>query len=168
MKSNININKVFNNKDKNGNKKTYTKSNSKKTFKKINNNRVSLKIPKNVNGYINTSKYIHTKNKNIPKIKRYNSLKQINIDKNKNLQNSTKENIQFNKTFSRVPCINNINITIRTNNSNNHNNKSQRNSVKNFILNKINNCNNIIVNGRSPIPLQNTQYKTNTFISHFK
>ena len=166
LKSNININKIFN---KNGNKKPYTKSNSKKTFKKINNNRASLKIPKNINGYINTSKYIHSKYKNIPKIKRYNSLKQINIDKNKNLQNSTKESRQFNKTFSRIPSINNINITIGTNNnSNNHNNKRQRNSVKNFILNKINNINNIIVNRRSPIPLQKTQYKTNTFISHFK
>ena len=157
LKSNINLNKVFN---KNVNKKPYTKSNSKMIIKKINNNRASLKIPKNINGYINTSKYIHTKYKNILTIKRYNSLKQLNSEKNTNLHNSTKENKQFNKTFSRIPCINNINITIGTNNnSNKHNNKSQRNSVKNFLLNKINNCNNIIVNGRTPIPLKKLNLK---------
>ena len=164
---NININKAFNtNKDKNNMKKLNTKSNSKKTFKKI-NNRSLLKIPKNISGHINTSKYIHTKEKNIPKINRYNSLKQISNGKNKTLQNSSKENEQFNKTYSRIPCVNNINTTTGYNNNNTNkknSNKSQRNSVKNFILNKINNTNNIIANGKTAIPLQKTQSKIPTFI----
>ena len=164
---NININKAFNtNKDNNNMKKLNTKSNSKKTFKKI-NNRSLLKIPKNISGHINTSKYIHTKEKNIPKINRYNSLKQISNGKNKTLQNSSKENEQFNKTYSRIPCVNNINTTIGSNNNNTNkknSNKSQRNSVKNFILNKINNTNNIIANGKTAIPLQKTQSKIPTFI----
>ena len=164
---NININKAFNtNKDNNNMKKLNTKSNSKKTFKKI-NNRSLLKIPKNISGHINTSKYIHTKEKNIPKINRYNSLKQISNGKNKTLQNSSKENEQFNKTYSRIPCVNNINTTTGYNNNNTNkknSNKSQRNSVKNFILNKINNTNNIIANGKTAIPLQKTQSKIPTFI----
>ena len=164
---NININKAFNtNKDNNNMKKLNAKSNSKKTFKKI-NNRSLLKIPKNISGHINTSKYLHTKEKNIPKINRYNSLKQIINGKNKTLQNSSKENEQFNKTYSRIPCVNNINTTTGSNNNNTNkknSNKSQRNSVKNFILNKINNTNNIIANGKTAIPLQKTQSKIPTFI----
>ena len=58
-------------------RKVQTNVSKKKVMKRINSNRTSLKIPKNIPNNINTSKYIHTKEKKIPKMQRYNSLKQI-------------------------------------------------------------------------------------------
>ena len=129
-------------------------------MKRINSNKNSLKIPKNIPNNINTSKYIHIKEKKIPKFTRYNSLKQLSNGKSRKNNNSMKENEDFNKTFSRVEGINNNNnISSRyTNNSN----QSQRNSVKNFILNKITKV--TIINGKTPIPVQRTQSKTRSII----
>ena len=142
-------------------RKTQTKvNNTKKVMKRINSNRTSLKIPKNIPNNINTSKYIHTREKKIPKFTRYNSLKQLSNGKSRKNNNSMKENEDFNKTFSRVEGINNNNnISSRyTNNSN----QSQRNSVKNFILNKITKV--TIINGKTPIPVQRTLSKTRSII----
>ena len=154
-------------KDKNSNYKnkeiirkiqTKTNYNTKKVMKRINSNRTSLKIPKNIPNNINTSKYIHTKEKKIPKYTRYNSLKHLNSVKTRKNNNSTKENDDFNKTFSRTDCINNNISTSRYNNTN----QSQRNSVKNFILNKITKV--TILNGKSPVPIHRTQSKTRSII----
>ena len=171
LKSN-NINKILiENKEKNNYKKIQTRSISKKTLKRPNNNRSSLKIPKKFPDHINTSKYIKTKEKNIPKFYRYSSLKQIDNGKIKLNINLKKDNDQFNKTFSKIPGVNNTNISTGITNNNNNNssnnnnkniNKSYRNTVKNFILNKINKK--IIINGRTPIPVQRTQSKTCSFI----
>ena len=76
-------------------RKTQTKVSAKKVMKRINSNRTSLKIPKNIPNNINTSKYIHTKEKKIPKFTRYNSLKHLNSGKsrkNNTSINSIKEN----------------------------------------------------------------------------
>ena len=160
LKTNSNSSKLFNtNKEKI--RKIQTKSNSKKIIKKIISNRASLKIPKSINEHINTSKYIHMKDKNIPKFNKYNSLKQLTNGKIKTITNVLKENEQFNKTFSRIPCTNNMNINTGPNNKNSNNIKYQRNSVKNFIFNKINN--NTLVNGRTPIPLQKALSKARSF-----
>ena len=88
----------------------------------------------------------------------------MNNGKNKSIHHLKKNNEQFNKTFSKIPIINNTNINNGSynKNSNNNINQSQRNIVKNLILNKINNT--IIVNGRTPIPIQRTQSKTQSFI----
>ena len=141
-------------------RKSQTKINEKKIMKRINSNKNSLKIPKNIPNNINTSKYIHIKEKKIPKFTRYNSLKQLSNGKSRKNNNSMKENEDFNKTFSRVEGINNNNnISSRyTNNSN----QSQRNSVKNFILNKITKV--TIINGKTPIPVQRTLSKTRSII----
>ena len=141
-------------------RKSQTKINEKKIMKRINSNKNSLKIPKNIPNNINTSKYIHIKEKKIPKFTRYNSLKQLSNGKSRKNNNSMKENEDFNKTFSRVEGMNNNNnISSRyTNNSN----QSQRNSVKNFILNKITKV--TIINGKTPIPVQRTQSKTRSII----
>ena len=128
-------------------------------MKRINSNRTSLKIPKNIPNNINTSKYIHTKEKKIPKMQRYNSLKQISNGKSRKNNSSIKENEDFNKTFSRVDSINN---NINSTRYSNHTNQSQRNSVKNFILNKITKV--TIINGKTPIPIQRTQSKTRSII----
>ena len=155
-------------KDKCDNKKNIkriqARSNSKKIIKRLNTNKSTIKIPKNIPDHINTSKYICTKEKNIPKISRYNSLRQVNNGKNKSIHHLKKNNEQFNKTFSKIPIINNTNVSNGpySKNSNNNINQSQRNIVKNLILNKINNT--IIVNGRTPIPIQRTQSKTQSFI----
>ena len=145
-------------------KRIQARSNSKKIIKRLNTNKSTIKIPKNIPDHINTSKYICTKEKNIPKISRYNSLRQVNNGKNKSIQHLKKNNEQFNKTFSKIPIINNTNVSNGpyNKNSNNNINQSQRNIVKNLILNKINNT--IIVNGRTPIPIQRTQSKTQSFI----
>ena len=143
-------------------RKIQANSNSKKIIKKINSNRASLKIPKRLPEHIKTSKYIHLKEKHIPNFSRYNSLKQLTNGKNKIITNITKENETFNKTFSRVQCTNNVNLSTGPNNIIKNTNKYQRNAVKNFILNKINN--NTIVNGRTPLPLQKTLSKTSCFI----
>ena len=147
-------------------RKASTKINTKKVMKRINSNRTSLKIPKNIPNNINTSKYIHTKEKKIPKFTRYNSLKYLNNGKsrkNNTSINSIKENEVFNKTFSRVDCINNNNNIIVTTRYNNYNsNQSQRNSVKNFILNKITKV--TISNGKTPVPIKRTQSKTRSII----
>ena len=142
-------------------RKSQTKINAKKIMKRINSNKTSLKIPKNIPNNINTSKYIHIKEKKIPKFTRYNSLKQLSNGKTRKNNNSTKENEDFNKinkTFSRVDNINNNNMSSRYNNSN----QSQRNSVKNFILNKITKV--TIINGKTPVPVQRTQSKTRSII----
>ena len=165
LKSNYryNSNKDLIKKDKENNiKKTLTKVNTKKGMKRTNSNRNSLKIPKNIPNNINTSKYIHTKERKIPKFNRYNSLKQLSNGKVRKNNNSTKENEDFNKTFSRVDCINNNNNIMSTRYSNNNANQSQRNSVKNFILNKITKV--TIINGKTPIPVQRTQSKTHSII----
>ena len=98
------------------------------------------------------------KKKKIPKIARYNSFKHLNGIKNRKNTNSTKENEDFNKTFSRTDCINNNISTSRYDNTN----QSQRNSVKNFILNKITKV--TISNGKSPVPRQRTKSKTRSII----
>ena len=155
-------------KDKGDNKKNIkriqARSNSKKIIKRLNTNKSTIKIPKNIPDHINTSKYICTKEKNIPKISRYNSLRQVNNGKNKSIHHLKKNNERFNKTFSKIPIVNNTNVSNGPygKNSNNNINQSQRNIVKNLILNKINNT--IIVNGRTPIPIQRTQSKTQSFI----
>ena len=77
-------------------RKASTKINTKKVMKRINSNRTSLKIPKNIPNNINTSKYIHTKEKKIPKFTRYNSLKYLNNGKsrkNNTSINSIKESV---------------------------------------------------------------------------
>jgi len=152
------------NKDKKNEKenirKAQTKVSAKKVMKRINSNRTSLKIPKNIPNNINTSKYIHTKEKKIPKFTRYNSLKQLSNGKNRKNNTSTKENECFNKTFSRVEYMNNNNIT--TTRYNNNTNQSQRNSAKNFILNKISKVS--IINGKTPVPIQRAQSKTRSII----
>lgn len=154
-------------KDKRNNTAKNQKTYSRKKANKINSNRMSLKIPKNIPDHINTSKYIHLKEKNIPKINRYNSLKQLTNGKNKSTlnQSSKNENEQFNKTFSKIPCINQKNINIG--NYIKNSNQSQR-KIKNFILNKINinnnNNNTMVNNGRTPIPIQRAQSKTHSFI----
>jgi hypothetical protein len=156
-------------KDKCDNKKNIkriqARSNSKKIIKRLNTNKSTIKIPKNIPDHINTSKYICTKEKNIPKISRYNSLRQVNNGKNKSIHHLKKNNERFNKTFSKIPIVNNTNVSNGPygKNSNNNINQSQRNIVKNLILNKINNT--IIVNGRTPIPIQRTQSKTQSFIN---
>ncbi len=159
LKSNFITNKEI---DKSKNKeiirKVQTKTNVKKVMKRINSNRTSLKIPKNIPNNINTSKYVHAKEKKIPKIARYNSFKHLNGIKNRKNTNSTKENEDFNKTFSRTDCINNNISTSRYDNTN----QSQRNSVKNFILNKITKV--TISNGKSPVPRQRTKSKTRSII----
>ena len=159
LKSNFITNKEI---DKSKNKeiirKVQTKTNVKKVMKRINSNRTSLKIPKNIPNNINTSKYVHAKEKKIPKIARYNSFKHLNGIKNRKNTNSTKENEDFNKTFSRTDCINNYISTSRYDNTN----QSQRNSVKNFILNKITKV--TISNGKSPVPRQRTKSKTRSII----
>ena len=171
LKYKFNINKILiKNKENhdnniNTNKKIQTRSNSKKIVKRNNNhnnnNRSSIKIPKNIPDHINTSKYIHTKEKNIPKINRYSSLKFLNNGKNKSIQNLKKDNEQFNKTFSKIHGMNNTHISTGHNNSiNNH--QTQKNNIKKFILNKISAP--TIINGRTPIPLQRTQSKTCSFI----
>jgi hypothetical protein len=141
-------------------RKAQTKVSAKKVMKRINSNRTSLKIPKNIPNNINTSKYIHTKEKKIPKFTRYNSLKQLSNGKSRKNNTSTKENECFNKTFSRVEYANNNNITTARYNSNT--NQSQRNSAKNFILNKITKV--TIINGKTPVPIQRTQSKTRSII----
>ena len=141
-------------------RKTQTKVSAKKVMKRINSNRTSLKIPKNIPNNINTSKYIHTKEKKIPKFTRYNSLKQLSNGKSRKNNTSTKENECFNKTFSRVEYMNNNNIA--TTRYNNNTNQSQRNSAKNFILNKITKV--TIINGKTPVPIQRTQSKTRSII----
>jgi len=150
--------------DKKSVKRIQARSNSKKIIKRLNTNKSTIKIPKNIPDHINTSKYICTKEKNIPKISRYNSLRQVNNGKNKSIHHLKKNNEQFNKTFSKIPIINNTNVSNGpyNKNINNNINQSQRNVVKNLILNKINNT--IIVNGRTPIPIQRTQSKTQSFI----
>ena len=140
-------------------RKVQTNVSKKKVMKRINSNRTSLKIPKNIPNNINTSKYIHTKEKKIPKMQRYNSLKQISNGKSRKNNSSIKENEDFNKTFSRVDSINN---NINSTRYSNHTNQSQRNSVKNFILNKITKV--TIINGKTPIPIQRTQSKTRSII----
>ena len=151
-------------KDKDNNiRKAQTKiNNGKKVMKRKNSNRTSLKIPKNIPNNINTSKYIHTKEKKIPKFNRYNSLKQLSNGNSRKNNNSMKENESFNKTFSRVDCINNNNNNIITTRYNHNTSQNQRNSVKNFILNKISKV--TVINGKSPVPVQRTQSKTRSII----
>ena len=147
-------------------RKTQTKvNNTKKVMKRINSNRTSLKIPKNIPNNINTFKYIHTREKKIPKFTRYNSLKQLSNGKSRKNNNSMRENEDFNKTFNKVDNLNNKNDTISSkyNNNTNNTNQSQRNSVKNFILNKITKV--TIINGKTPVPVQRTQSKTRSILN---
>ena len=147
-------------------RKVQTKvNNTKKVMKRINSNRTSIKIPKNIPNNINTSKYIHAKEKKIPKFTRYNSLKQLSNGKSRKNNNSMRENEDFNKTFSKVDSLNNKSNTIysKYNNNTNNSNQSQRNSVKNFILNKITKV--TIINGKTPVPVQRTQSKTRSILN---
>ena len=127
---------------------------------------MSLKIPKNIPDHINTSKYIHIKEKKTSKINRYNSLKQLSNGKRKSTlsQSSKNENEQFNKTFSKIPYNNNnSNINITNNNNYERNSNQSQRKIKNFILNRIN-YSNTIINGRTPLPIQRVQSKTHSFI----
>ena len=147
-------------------RKVQTKvNNTKKVMKRINSNRTSIKIPKNIPNNINTSKYIHAKEKKIPKFTRYNSLKQLSNGKSRKNNNSMRENEDFNKTFSKVDSLNNKSNTIysKYNNNTNNSNQSQRNSVKNFILNKITKV--TIINGKTPVTVQRTQSKTRSILN---
>ena len=169
MKTNYryNTNKVIDKKSQKDNvRKVQTKvNNTKKVMKRINSNRTSIKIPKNIPNNINTSKYIHEKEKKIPKFTRYNSLKQLSNGKSRKNNNSMRENEDFNKTFSKVDSLNNKSNTIysKYNNNTNNSNQSQRNSVKNFILNKITKV--TIINGKTPVPVQRTQSKTRSILN---
>ena len=162
-----NTNKVIDKKSQKDNvRKVQTKvNNTKKVMKRINSNRTSIKIPKNIPNNINTSKYIHAKEKKIPKFTRYNSLKQLSNGKSRKNNNSMRENEDFNKTFSKVDSLNNKSNTIysKYNNNTNNSNQSQRNSVKNFILNKITKV--TIINGKTPVPVQRTQSKTRSILN---
>ena len=140
--------------------KIKSRSNSKKEFKKINSNKSLLKIPKNVPDHINTSKYILKKGKNIPNLNRYNSLKQLIIDKNRIKLNSNKENEQLNKTFSKLTNTDNMSTNTRA--STNNDNKTKKYIIKNFMLNKSNNP--AIFNGKNPIPIKKMYTKEKSFI----
>lgn len=166
--SNCNIN---NNYSRHSLSKCQTRSNSKKNFHKTNSNKNILKIPRAIPDQINTSKYTCSKGKkNISdaKINKCFSFKQIsnkvklktnsNITSNLNNLNTIINNNQidnnidnFNKTFVKIPCINNINIYTNSN-VNNDDDTNQKNIVKNFILNKINNT--TFLNGKTPIPIK--------------
>lgn len=128
---------------------------SKSKLKKgLNSNRSSTKIPKIIPENINTSKFTKTKEKNIPKICRYNSLRQLTNNHKKTLnlkKNGEPPNIAFSRTTNISTGANTNNNTI----------KSQRNDVKKFILNKINNNTN---NGRTQIPIKKIHTKASTFI----
>ena len=164
IKCNNNIKKIFYiNKNKgssNNINKMKSRSNSKKGIKKINSNKSILKIPKQVPDHINTSKYILKKGKNIPNLNRYNSLKQLIIDKNRIKLNSNKENEQLNKTFSKL--TNTDNMSTNTRSSTNNDNKNQKYIIKNYILSKSNNP--AIINGKNPIPIKKIYTKEKSFI----
>ena len=150
------------NKDSNNISKNKTRSNSKKIIKKINSNKSILKIPKNVPDHINTSKYICIKGKNIPNLNRYNSLKQLINNKNGIKINSNKENEQFNKTYSKINNIENINTNTRSSTNNNDNNKNTKIIMKNLSINKTNSPS--LINGKTPIPIKKNQSKVHSFI----
>ena len=150
------------NKDSNNISKNKTRSNSKKIIKKINSNKSILKIPKNVPDHINTSKYICIKGKNIPNLNRYNSLKQLINNKNGIKINSNKENEQFNKTYSKINNIENINTNTRSSTNNNDNNKNTKIIMKNLSINKTNSPS--LINGKTPIPIKKKQSKVHSFI----
>ena len=183
IKSNSNIKKVLytkksKEKDNNKNaiiKKFKSRSNSKKEIKKMKSNKSFLKIPKNIPDHINTSKYtcIKSKNndnfslcikgKNNENFNRHNSLKQLIDGKSRLKINSNKENEQFNKTFSKIPNISNISTNTRS--STNNDNKTQKREIKNYLLKKLNNINNVPLNyGRTPIPIKKTTSKAQSFI----
>ena len=183
IKSNSNIKKVLytkksKEKDNNKNaiiKKFKSRSNSKKEIKKMKSNKSFLKIPKNIPDHINTSKYtcIKSKNndnfslcikgKNNENFNRHNSLKQLIDGKSRLKINSNKENEQFNKTFSKIPNISNISTNTRS--STNNDNKTQKREIKNYLLKKLNNINNVPLNyGRTPIPIKKTTSNAQSFI----
>ena len=166
------IKKIYSlNKNNRNSFKIGLKSNLKKIQISKNNlsNKNLTKIPKNIKENIYTlSKQNLCKIGNI-KFNRYSSQKQLinNNDMKKNI----KEN-SFNKTFSKIPCVDNINTINNTYNGGPKPKqiKSHRGKVKNFIFNKINNTTilngngNINLNGKSPIPIKRSQIKAKSFV----
>ena len=143
------------NKDKDGNsikQKYKSRSNSKKETKKLKCNK-SFKIPKNSRDQLKTSKYIMIKRKDNLKYNRYNSLKQLINEKTINHRNSNKENEHFNKTFSKIPNLEDINSNTRS--SYNKNKKLQKDD-KLVILKHIHSS---IIKGRTPLPIKKSKSK---------
>ena len=143
------------NKDKDGNsikQKYKSRSNSKKETKKLKCNK-SFIIPKNSRDQLKTSKYIMIKRKDNLKYNRYNSLKQLINEKTINHRNSNKENEHFNKTFSKIPNLEDINSNTRS--SYNKNKKLQKDD-KLVILKHIHSS---IIKGRTPLPIKKSKSK---------
>ena len=142
-------------KDKDGNsvkQKYKSRSNSKKEAKKLRSNK-SFKIPKNFHDQLKTSKYISIKRKENLKYNRYNSLKQLINEKTINHRNSNKENEHFNKTFSKMSNLEDINSNTRS--SYNKNKKLQK-ADKLVILKHIHSS---IIKGRTPLPIKKSKSK---------
>lgn len=135
-----------------------SRSNSKKGIKKLYSNK-SFKIPKNYREQVKASKYISKKRKNNLKYNRYNSLKQLINDKLANHRNSNKENEHFNKTFSKITNLEEINSNTKS--SINKNKKLQRND-KVIIFKHIHSS---IINGRTPIPMKKSRSKRNQLLN---
>ena len=146
-------------KDQNSSKQKYkSRSNSKKEMKKLRSNK-SFKIPKNNRDQLKTYKYISIKKKDNLKYNRYNSLKQLINEKTINNRNSNKENEHFNKTFSKISNLEEINSNSR---SNNNKNKKLGKVDKLVILKHIRSS---IINGRTPIPIKKSKSKHNQLLN---
>jgi hypothetical protein len=146
-------------KDLNSVKEKYkSRSNSKKEMKKLRSNK-SFKIPKNNRDQLKTSKYISIKRKDNLKYNRYKSLKQMINDKMIKHRNSNKENEHFNKTFSKISNLEDINSNSRS--SYNKNKKLQK-VDKLIILKHIHSS---IINGRTPIPIKKSKSKRNQLLN---
>ena len=135
-----------------------SRSNSKKEIKKLNSNK-SFKIPKNYHDQVKASQYISIKRKNNLKYNRNNSLKQMINGKLTNHRNSNKENEHFNRTFSKIPNLEDINSNTRS--SNNKSKKLQK-SDKLVIFKHIHSS---IINGRTPIPIIKSKSKRNQLLN---
>ena len=129
-----------------------SRSNSKKETKKLKSNK-SFKIPKNCRDQIKTSKYISIKRKDNLKYNRYNSLKQLINEKTINHRNSNKENEYFNKTFSKIPNLEDINSNTK---SSYNKNKKLHKADKLVILKHIHSS---IIKGRTPLPIKKSKSK---------
>ena len=187
VKSNTNTNITYsssNTHKKNSIKKIYKLNEKNRNSSKIGSNLKKIqiaknnlsnnnltKIPKNIKDSVYTlSKHNLCKGENI-KFNRYRSQKQL-INDNE-LKKNKKED-SFNKTFSKIPCVSNMNAINNFYNGSSKTNKikSHRGTVKNFIFKKISNttilnCNeNINLNGKSPIPIKKSQSKTKSFANN--
>ena len=142
-------------KDRNSLTQKYkSRSNSKKDkeIKKLHSNK-SFKIPKNFNDQVKTSKFINIKRRNNLKYNRYNSLKQLINGKASMHRNSNKENEHFNKTFSKIPNLEDTNSNTKSSISKN---KKLQKSDKLIIFKHIHSS---IINGRTPIPIKKSKSK---------